>query len=779
MEEGLVIRVVTVIRDITDSKKAKKALEEEKSRLQSILNSIEYGLSIQDRNYNVLFQNMHHIKLRKPAQGEKCYKVYEYSDSVCDGCPVKMAFEDGRTHISERIVKEPSGEQAFFDITASPIIDSDGNITSCMEIVRNVTDRKRVESALADSEAKYRTVVESSLVGVYIIQDGLFRFVNQRWCDIYGYSREEAVDRLDPVDLTPEEDRDRVRENIRKRISGEVKTLEYDIRAIRKSGDIIHIRILGSTMTYRGRPAISGTIIDITEQVRMEETLRAGEAKMRSIVENIGIGVALISPDMKILEMNQRLREWTSETDYGGHACYHIIIDPACQGACQDCPVIKTFADGHVHESDIQKNQDGSVRTLRIRSSPVHNAKGEITAVIELIDDITERISLESQLQQSRKMESIGRLAGGVAHDFNNMLSVIMGYSDLALLQVDERQPLHSRRRDIYNAAARSSEIVKQLLAFARKQTISPRTLDLNRTIEDLLKILHKLIGEDIEISWNPGAGTGPVLMDPAQVEQITINLCVNARDAIRGTGRITIETAEAIFDENYYGSHPYIIPGNYTMLSVSDNGSGMDQETLNNIFEPFYTTKDSGRGTGLGLATIYGIVKQNNGFINVYSEPGRGSTFKIFLPRHEGKNTGSEKDEEADIPRGNGETILVVDDESAVLELVRQMLESQGYKVLPAGSPAEAIELAKNAAEDLDLLMSDVILPEMNGKDLVAEIESLVPGLRSLYISGYTGDVITNRGMLEEGAHFIQKPFSMKSLAFSVREALDSQPIK
>jgi PAS domain S-box-containing protein len=621
--------------------------------------------------------------------------------------------------------------------------------------------------------------VESSLVGVYIIQDGIFRFVNNRWCDIYGYSRDEVIDKINPINLTPEEDRETVRENIRKRISGEADSLEYTIRAIRKNGEIVHIRILGSTMTYKGRPAISGTIIDITGQVRMEETLRASEAKMRSIVENIGIGVALISPEMKILEMNQRLRDWIAETVPGRETCYHFIIDPSCQGPCQDCPVAKTFADGLVHEADIRKNQEGAIRTLRIRSSPIHNTRGEITAVIELIDDISERLSLESQLQQSRKMESIGRLAGGVAHDFNNMLSVILGYSEMALLHMEPAQPLYSRLKDIYNAATRSGEIVKQLLAFARRQTFSPRTLDLNRTIEDLLKILHKLIGEDIEISWNPGAGLWSVLMDPAQVEQIVINLCINARDAIEGTGRIVIETANAFFDGNYYRNHPYIIPGNYAMLSVSDNGSGMDRETLSNIFEPFYTTKDSGRGTGLGLATIYGIVKQNNGFINVYSEPGRGSTFKIFLPRHEGNSSGSEQEEPKDIPAGRGETILVVDDEPAVLDLVRQMLESLGYSVLSACSPAVAIEMAGKAGENLDLLVSDVILPEMNGKDLVAAIKTRLPELRSLFMSGYTGDVITNRGMLEEGSRFIQKPFSMRSLALKVREALDVPSVK
>jgi PAS domain S-box-containing protein len=385
-----------------------------------------------------------------------------------------------------------------------------------------------------------------------------------------------------------------------------------------------------------------------------------------------------------------------------------------------------------------------------------------------------ERDKLQNQLNQAQKMESVGRLAGGVAHDFNNMLGVILGHTELALLQADENHDLHSDLKEIQKAAKRSADITKQLLAFARKQTISPRQLDLNDTVASMLNMLRRLIGEDIDLVWQPAANLWPVKMDPTQIDQILANLCVNARDAISGVGKLTIETGRHTFDVEYCNEHPGFIPGDFVMLAVSDNGCGMDKNTLDNLFEPFFTTKDVGKGTGLGLATVYGIIKQNNGFINVYSESDQGSSFKIYLPR-----LGADEDTDKAVPdkkaaAGGTETILLVEDEPSILRMTRMMLERKGYTVISAATPTQAMEKAKNHSGAIDLLMTDVVMPEMNGRDLAEEITALFPGIRLLFMSGYTSNVIAHHGILDEGVAFIQKPFSMADMTEKVRELLD-----
>jgi two-component system, cell cycle sensor histidine kinase and response regulator CckA len=401
----------------------------------------------------------------------------------------------------------------------------------------------------------------------------------------------------------------------------------------------------------------------------------------------------------------------------------------------------------------------------------------------ELLNEIAERErgeqekeKLQLQLLQSQKLESVGRLAGGVAHDYNNMLGVILGHADLAMLKADANHPLFVHLREIHKAAQRSAELTQQLLAFARRQTIAPRVLDLNSLVTATLQMVRRLIGENIKLDWLPGTEPYPVKVDPNQFDQLLMNLCVNARDAICGVGKICVETEKMILDDAYCATNAFFTPGDYAVLSVSDNGCGMDRETRAKIFEPFFTTKDLGKGTGLGLATVYGIVKQNNGFINVYSEPGQGTTFKIYLPRYPGATIKDGKHEITTLPRNNNETVLVVEDEAVLLDINTTMLVDLGYKVLAAGTPAEAIRLASMQAGRIDLLMTDVVLPEMNGRELARNIHKTNPGMTVLFMSGYTANVISHHGVLEEGVHFIQKPFTLRDLANKVRKTLDQK---
>lgn len=384
-----------------------------------------------------------------------------------------------------------------------------------------------------------------------------------------------------------------------------------------------------------------------------------------------------------------------------------------------------------------------------------------------------ERERLQGQLNQAQKLESIGRLAGGVAHDFNNMLGVILGHTELALDIEKPSDPLRTHLQEIRQAAQHSADLTRQLLAFARKQTIAPRVLDLNMAVGDLLQMLKRLIGEHIDLAWLPQADAGQVKMDPSQLDQILANLCVNARDAIGETGKITIETAAVTFDEAYCAVHAGFLTGDYVLLAVSDNGCGMDRETQTRLFEPFFTTKGPGRGTGLGLATVYGIVRQNHGFINVYSEPGQGSTLRIYLPRHLARSEVTPVPPAATLPSPQHGTILLVEDEPSLLSLTQRLLELQGYQVLAAATAGEAIRLAESHAGPIDLLLTDVVMPEMNGRELAKNILKLHPGLKRLFMSGYTSNVIAHHGILDEGVHFLQKPFSLADLSASVRKAL------
>ena len=386
-----------------------------------------------------------------------------------------------------------------------------------------------------------------------------------------------------------------------------------------------------------------------------------------------------------------------------------------------------------------------------------------------------ERATLEEQLRQAQKMEAVGRLAGGVAHDFNNMLQAILGYSYLALKEIGPENRLRSNLEQIQTAAERSADLTRQLLAFARKQNVSPKVLDLNETVSSMLKMLQRLIGEDIDLVWTHGSDLWKVRIDPSQVDQILANLCVNARDALEGVGKVAIETRNSVFDDAYCRNHIDFAPGEYVLLSVSDDGCGMDKKTLEQVFDPFFTTKGVGEGTGLGLATVYGIVKQNNGFINVYSELGMGTTFSIYFPRFVMGPGEVTKKCLTGPPKRGTETVLVVEDEESVLTLARRILTGLGYTVLATSSPNDAIRIVSERSEEIHLVITDVVMPEMNGRQLVERLSSIRPGMKQLFMSGYTANVIAHRGIIDEGVLFVQKPFSVETLAAKVREALDA----
>ncbi|MFH0730772.1 MAG: PAS domain S-box protein [Pseudomonadota bacterium] len=641
-----------------------------------------------------------------------------------------------------------------------------------------VLEKERTGKKLQDSEKRYRRLFESAKDGILILDadTGRVADANPFLLRLLGYTYDELYGQH-IWELGVFKDIAASQDAFKALQDNEYIRYE-DLPLETRNGEPIAVEFVSNVYLVDERKVIQCNIRDITARKRTEKALRESEAKMRSILDNVGIGVTLISPGMQVLELNHRMRKWFPGIDPGQRPlCYQAFCDPPREAVCDNCPTRKTLQDGRVHEETLETLRAGKMRNCRIVSSPVLSASGEVTAVIEMVEDITDKLSLESQFRQAQKMEAVGLLAGGVAHDYNNMLSVILGFAELALDKVTPSEPLYDDLQQILNAANRSTEVTRQLLAFARKETIVPKVIDLNETIEQMLKMIRRLIGEDIALAWLPGAGLWPVYMDPSQLDQILANLCVNARDAIADVGNITIETENAVFDETYCADHVGFSTGEYVLLALSDDGCGMDKELQEKIFEPFFTSKAVGLGTGLGLSTVYGSVRQNNGFINVYSEPGKGTTFKIYLRRHADPAVHSLPERAAEIPRCRGETVMVVEDEPAILMMTKMMLEKLGYRVLCAGTPGEAIRLAEEHAGEIHLLITDVVMPEMNGRELAERLQSITPDIKILFMSGYTATVIAHRGVLDEGVNFIKKPFSKMDLAVKVSEALREKP--
>ncbi|MRR16671.1 MAG: PAS domain-containing sensor histidine kinase [Deltaproteobacteria bacterium] len=645
-----------------------------------------------------------------------------------------------------------------------------------LKLQKEFTERTLAENALRTSEEKLNSIVSTSQEWIWSKDlTGVYTFSNPAVRDILGHSPDDILGRAAANSLVHKEDLLLAKELLSRSIALRTGWSNIVTRWMHKDGTYRYLESSAVPMLDQSGSlyGFQGTDRDITVRKQSEDDVRKSEERYRTIFESTATANILMAQDLTILMAND---------DFAGLSGYS---KQELEGKIK----LTAFADGHdltrVMSYDKMRRLDpgsalssnefrftsrsGEVREVFVSVAVIPKTNESVVSLV----DLTERRHLETQLIQSQKMESVGRLAGGVAHDFNNMLSVIIGNTEIAMLTVDPASPLRRTLQDIMSAGLRSADLTRQLLAFARKQTASPRVLNLSDTVTGMLKMLQRLIGENIHLIWMPGQNLWKVKIDPSQVDQILVNLTVNARDAIGQKGKITIETSNASCDEGYRNGFADFTAGDYVELSIRDDGCGMEKHTLANIFEPFYTTGKNGQGTGLGLATVYGIVKQNGGFIDVRSEPGQGSIFRIYLPRY--TDTSSEAtDDESDTPiPGGTETVLIVEDEETVLKLGRAMLETLGYNVLEAKSADQALKLAGEYAGKIDLLLTDVIMPDMNGKELAERILAVKPGLKCLYTSGYTADVIAHQGILDKRVQFISKPFSLKDLAAKIREAV------
>ena len=509
-----------------------------------------------------------------------------------------------------------------------------------------------------------------------------------------------------------------------------------------------------------------------------QESLRRSESNFRSLVMNAPYGICRCDALGILQDANPALVSmfgYASAAELTGRHLGSLYADAQQWFQTADYFHVRKEFNGLTTEC---VRKDGAAIVARISGRSIPN--GKVGGSFEIfIEDVTETRTLEMQLRQAQKMEAIGRLAGGIAHDFNNLLMVISGYSEFLLERLGPDPWLRGPAQEISNATQRASSLTRQLLAFSRKQMLAPKVLDLNEVVAENLKMLTRMIGEDIDLVMVPGPVLGAVRADPGQIDQVIMNLAVNARDAMPQGGKLTIETANATLDENFARTHTPLTAGNYIMLAISDTGVGMDNETQLRIFEPFFTTKGS-KGTGLGLSTVYGIVKQSGGFIFVDSQPQRGTAFRAYFPRVDGREDAAAAQDSLGLPRADHgqETILLVEDETNLRRLARQYLETQGYKILEAEDGAAALQIVDGYKSTIDLLLTDVIMPGMNGRELAEHITKLLPDLRVLYMSGYTEDAVGHDGTLDAGINLLQKPFSLPVLKDRVREVLDSEPI-
>jgi two-component system cell cycle sensor histidine kinase/response regulator CckA len=680
-------------------------------------------------------------------------------------------------------MKRKDGKKLTVQSTITTVRNDTGDIIAYRGIKRDITEHKLAEEQLRESEERYRQLVELSPDAIFIQGKGRIVYINAAGARLFGVEDRGRLLGKQVLDLIHPDYLEIVQERMQqlKEENTEVPLIEE--KYLRLDGTPVDVEVAATPFIYQNEPAVQVIARDITERKLVEEALHESKDKISQILNSTAEGIYGLDLNGNCTFCNQsglRILGYDNEEALIGKNMHELIHHTKADGTPyreDECAARRAiFKREYFHKDrEILWRSDRTRFSAEYWAHPIFRDNEFIGTVVTFVD-ITERVALENQLLQAQKMESVGRLAGGVAHDFNNMLSAILGHAELAMMHCTPSERIHADLKAIEKSALRSAELIRQLLAFASRQTVAPKVLDLNDRVTGMLKMLQRLIGEDIDLVWKPGTGLWPIKIDPSQIDQLLTNLCVNARDAIAGVGKVTIETENTPFDEAYCAVNKGFVCGAYVMLAVSDDGRGMSEEVLDNLFEPFFTTKEVGKGTGLGLATVYGVVKQNEGFVNVYSEPAEGTTFKIYLPRFVGVNIESTSESTGEIPEGRGETVLLVEDETAILNVGKAMLEGLGYKVLTADTPSRALSQFKAHASDIRLLITDVVMPEMNGRDLAKLINEIKPGLKCLFTSGYTADVIAHHGVLDEGVYFLQKPFSMKELASKLREALEQE---
>jgi PAS domain S-box-containing protein len=704
-----------------------------------------------------------------PDSLEKATRVLE-EESAWKGSDLRGF---NRSRMLELEARRKDGSGLWAEVTVAFLRDADGNPVELVGVSRDISERKQAEEALKESVERYQTLVDSSLTGIYVRDANRILFANERLRGMSGYSREELLE-LTFLDLIHPGDRERARKRAELRIAGAETGVYGEYRVVTRSGDVKWVEMFGTTITYNGKPAVLGNVNDITERKRAEEQIQASEEKYRTLFEESRDVVYLGTLEGSFLDINPAGIELfgysTKEELLRTGLLRELYAQPEDREALQ-----KRIAEqGFVKDYELLlRKKDGKRLTALVTANAVHDSGGNIIAYRGIMRDVTEQKQLEQQVQQAQKMESIGTLAGGIAHDFNNLLCGILGYASLLKANIPSSHACFDYVNTIEKSANRAAELTAQLLGFARGGKYKPRPADLNTVVNETVQIVSRTIDKSIEIKTSLGSSLPTVEMDTGQMQQALLNLCINAADAMPGGGQLTIQTDIATITDSPKRSAE-ARPGVYVVLSVKDTGVGMDKETMRRIFEPFFTTKEKGKGTGLGLSMVYGIVDNHGGFIDAHSEPGAGSTFRVYLP-------ASGKPEIKDPPKvetpcGGSQTILVVDDEEVVRSLAKDTLENHGYKVLVAQDGMEAIATYTNCGGAIDLVILDMAMPRLAGRETFMKLREVDPNVKALLCTGYSQSGKAQE-ILDIGATgFVQKPYQLDELLSQVKAALQAR---
>ena len=750
-------------------------IEGEKARYEAMVRAIGDGVSVQDTEFRIIYQNRVLKEMVGDFEGKHCFEAYEGKTEVCDGCPLRKAFADGEIHKAERCISDGDSDH-YFHLTASPIRDSQGTIVAGLEIVREITEQKNMEERLAHSERKFRMLFDHAPDAIFIhLPDGGFLEVNDMAAQWLGYSRQQLMN-MHPRDLSLQDQSSGISEKMDEVLMH--GSLVFETTSVASNGRIIPTEVKARVIQFEGQQAVLCYCRDITERKLAEKSFRESEERWQFALEGSGDGVwdwDIASGKVYYSDQWKNILGFGPDDFDKDENLWEKLVHPDDREW-----VLKEIKRHLRSETPLYMTEhrlrcrDGSFKWILDRGKVMERSEdGNPLRMVGTYTDITDRKRLEDQLRQAQKMEAVGELAGGIAHDFNNILTAIIGRSYLLQIRLAGNSELLAHADQIAYAADRAANLTQSLLAFSREQIMNPRRIHLNKTVEKSSKLFSKLVRENIEISTILIDPDPVILADEVQIEQVIINLVANARDAIPQSGRIHIATETIYFDEKFISSHGYGRVGEYAVLTVSDTGTGMDQKTKARIFEPFFTTKEMGKGTGLGLSIVYGTIKQHNGHINVYSEIGVGTTIRIYLPRIEEDADVEERMELPHPPIGKG-LILLAEDEDAVRTLTKTILLENGYRVIEAENGIQAVEKFQQNRDDIDLVLLDVIMPSMNGKEACEEILRSKPETKVLFMSGYTGDILGQQGLLSGGYGLIQKPLKPHDMLAIIREILE-----
>ena len=665
----------------------------------------------------------------------------------------------------------PDGRRRSFDLRFVPL--TEGVCIFSLEITATV----QAEAALRDSEDRFHAFMDTATAGAWMRDEhGRFVYVNRAWEQTIGIPRDQALGRtvfeLLPAEIAAQAHAD----DLRLLATGEGFDLVIELSSPAGPARWFHITNF-LLRDAAGARYTGGLAVEITAQKRLEEGLRRAEEDLRLLIDGVeDYGIQLLDPHGHVTTWNHGARRLLGYTDAEilgrSHDCFYTPEDIAAGKPTAE--LATALARGRVELEDWRVRKSGAKFWAHVILTPLVDPTGRHLGFAKITRDLTEPRKLEEQLRQAQKLDAIGSLAGGVAHDFNNLLSVILSYSQILADELAPGDPMRADLEEIEAAGQRAADLTRQLLAFGRKQILQPRSMNLNEIVAGTERMLRRLVGENIELTFLPAPDLGTVKVDQSQIEQVVVNLVVNARDAMHSGGKVTIETANAELDQTYADQHIGVVPGPYVVLAVSDAGIGMDEATRSRMFEPFFTTKERGKGTGLGLSTVFGIVRQSGGHIWVYSEPGSGTTLKIYLPRTDEVATGLNDTRVPAPPRRGTETILLVEDDERVRAVVRNILQRCGYHVLEAQSGGDALLLCEQHAATIHLMVTDVVMPRMSGRQLAERLKPLRPAMKVLYMSGYTENSIVHHGVLDSGVAFLQKPITPETRSRKVREVLD-----